>query len=76
LSCGTSALAIPQRIKEGDQSVGRYPAQPTDSDGLNDARTNQRVHDGSSDPESLGGLFHCSDKGPSDLLILLKAMPG
>jgi hypothetical protein len=59
LSCGTSALAIPQRIKEGDQSVGWYPAQATDSDGLNGARTDQRVHDGSSDTESIGGFFYC-----------------
>ena len=51
----------------------RYPAQATDSDRLNGAGTDQRVHDGSSDPKSIGGLFHCKDKWQSDLLILLKA---
>ena len=40
-------------------TIGWYPARPTDSDGLNGARTDQRVHDGSSDPKSIGGLFHC-----------------
>jgi len=34
------------------------------------------VHDSSSDPKSIGSLFHGKDERQSDLLIILKAMPG
>jgi hypothetical protein len=50
-------------FQEGDQGVGGYPSQPADLDGLNSARADKGVHDGSAEPETLGCLLNRQHQG-------------
>jgi hypothetical protein len=50
-------------VQEGDQGVGGDPSQPADLDGLNSARADKGVHDGSADPEALGSLLNRQHQG-------------
>jgi hypothetical protein len=54
----TPSAPSSELVHEGDKGVGGYAPKTADQDRLDSAGGDKCIHDGSADPETLGGLLN------------------